>query len=994
MWLVAQSVSPRHASAAPDDQTWTPVPLPADGPAGGWVLAAGSDIRYLTVAADGTLYCYATPTATTDTLFKSGDGGLTWASVGHVRDAIVDIAVLPQDPTTVYYTTDSRVYRSTDAGATFAPFPGGPGGAGTGNVRITSLAAIRLGSGNLVAVSTQDADTGQWGGVYLFDEGALTSTWQDAAVGNYDALRVCFSPQYGADGTMVAVVTDGTDTFVRTRVGTGGWGAARGDARIGGVTVTAVVAFPPEYTAPSAFFIGLDMGTGAGDVYRIVSAAAPGLSTATPLRVAEGGGGADVCSLVVENHSPAPSILAGDARNARVFASTDGGTSWTISRRPPSGQTATSVALAPGFASQRKAYAATCGTESAFSVSVDDGATWDQTTLVDTVLSNILDVAASDGAATTTDFIITRSNASLESSLWRTQDNGVRWQRIFSSVLPGVDNFTLVMSAADQTGATLYLAGQIGAMPVVWQSTDAGKTFTARPSPCAVSVWVAPDHDALFVGGYDGAHGVVYHSTGGSVFFPEPAEVGARPLTCIIASPTYGQDGTVLVGNNAGEVFVSLDRGKTFVQVGQQLPLTTGIGRVSLAFDHDFNTNHVVYAATDAKVVGTSRARLFRNTIGGMGTWQSIHGSLPENAVFSRVCVGSAGALYALNTQTVLAADGKGGLLRSLTPSGEPAFEIVMRGLTDGTALNRLWVNGDRLWALVGANGMVSLTDRLAAPVQLSSPPHQTAGTGTETRLEWQTVGGATQYEWQISTDSGFGAMPAGSAGVTAGTSVSISGLKAGTVYHWRVRVTSPVHGPWSTVSSFTTRAFGLEVAPEPACPTPGATTPVRPLFQWKAVAGADMYDLLIATDPSFRDILVVRDGDAALPANAWQCDVDLAYGTTCFWKVRARTATSNSAWSQVSAFVTEPPPEPEPAPSPLPLPATPPAGDTVLRPTPDPPAGEQVVVVAPQTPAMPSANIIQFSIPGWALYAGLGLMLITVLLLGITLALLVARRK
>lgn len=993
MWSATGSLVPRSASAAPDDLTWTPVPLPANGPAGGWVLAAGSDIRHLTTAPDGTLYCYATPTATTDTLFKSSDDGLTWASTGHVRDVIVDIAVLPQDTPCIYYATASRVYRSTDAAATFMSLPPNPGGAGAGNLAITSLAVTRAAAGNLVTVSLRDTDAGQWGGVYLFNESDLTATWLDTAVGNYDALRVELSPQYAADGTMVAVMTDGTDTFVRTRIGAGAWGAARGDAVIGTATVTAALAFPPGYTAPSPFFIGLDTGTGAGDVHRIDPAAAPGPSSATPLRVAEGVVGADVCSLAADGFGPTASLLAGDARNARVYASTDGGANWTASRRPPSGQNSTSVAIAPSLAGQRKAYAATCGTESGFSVSTDGGATWAQTGLVDTALSTVLDMTALDYAATR--FIITWSDTSLESSLWRTQDNGVRWQRIFTSVLPGVDNFNLVMSAVDQTDATLYLAGQNGAMPVVWQSLDAGATFTARASPCTVIAWAAPDRVTLLIGGYDGTHGLVYRSTAGGAFFPEPAEVGTRPLTCIVTSPDFAQDGIILAGNNAGEAFVSQDRGKTFIQVGQQLPLTTGIGRVSLAFDRDFTTNRTVYASTDAKVVGASRARLFRNTIGGMGAWQSIHSSLPENAVFNRVGVGPAGALYALNTQTVLAADSKGGLLRSLPSSGQPAFEIILSGLTDGTALNRLWIHGDRLWALVGANGLVTLNDRLAAPLQLTSPSHESTGTGTETQLAWQAGAGATQYEWQVSGDSGFDALPAGSAGVTAGTTVSVSGLKAGGTYHWRVRVTSPVHGPWSAVSSFTTRSFGSEVAPEPAFPTPGATTPVRPLFQWQAIDGADRYDLLVATDPSFKNITVVRDADSALPANAWQCDVELAHATTFFWKVRARTSASSSAWSQVCAFVTEPTPvKPAPAPAPLPPPTTTLAGDTVVRPAPDPPAAEQVVVVAPQTPAMPTATIIQFSVPDWALYSGLGLMLITVLLLGITLALLLARRR
>ena len=49
--------------------------MPAEGITGKWALANGSDIRCLTMANDGTLYCYANPSGTTFTLFKSADNG-------------------------------------------------------------------------------------------------------------------------------------------------------------------------------------------------------------------------------------------------------------------------------------------------------------------------------------------------------------------------------------------------------------------------------------------------------------------------------------------------------------------------------------------------------------------------------------------------------------------------------------------------------------------------------------------------------------------------------------------------------------------------------------------------------------------------------------------------------------------------------------------------------------------------------------------------------
>ena len=107
------------SNAAEDGARWSPLPLPSDGDTGNWTLAGDAEPALLTVTADGTLYCYATPTGTTDTLFQSKDSGLSWRSIGRVKDTIIAIAVVPQDATTIYYATVSTVYRSTDGGNTF-----------------------------------------------------------------------------------------------------------------------------------------------------------------------------------------------------------------------------------------------------------------------------------------------------------------------------------------------------------------------------------------------------------------------------------------------------------------------------------------------------------------------------------------------------------------------------------------------------------------------------------------------------------------------------------------------------------------------------------------------------------------------------------------------------------------------------------------------------------------------------------------------------------
>ena len=68
--IFALAGSPATAAEA----RWSPINTPAEGDAGNWVLAAGSDVRHLSIAIGGSLYCHANPTGTTYTLFKSTGG--------------------------------------------------------------------------------------------------------------------------------------------------------------------------------------------------------------------------------------------------------------------------------------------------------------------------------------------------------------------------------------------------------------------------------------------------------------------------------------------------------------------------------------------------------------------------------------------------------------------------------------------------------------------------------------------------------------------------------------------------------------------------------------------------------------------------------------------------------------------------------------------------------------------------------------------------------
>lgn len=1012
--ILNAAVFATHPAAAADAVKWTKVNIPTEGRAGGWVLADGSDVQHVTLAGDGTLYAYGKDLAYT--LYRSTDGG-SWSHIGNVQHAIVGIATSPRDAGTIYYATTSAVYRSADGGQTFQALPG-PGGAGAGNIEITSLAAGWLG-GNVIAVGTRDVDASQFGGVYNLDEGDVVPGWADTGLGNYDVYAVAFSPGYSADRQLVAVVTDETDTFVTAMIGGAGWGAAIGDARLNkdnavthapvAAAVSAAIAFPGDYDADTSSgscvqYVAIDTGTGGGDVYKISSAEAPQDSAATDLNAGSPSnlGNIDITGLAAYGHAPSVSLLAGAADSAKIYFSADGGETWKRSRKEPTGESRTFVLVAPDSGNTVRAYAATSGDESAISISQDHGDTWNQLSLIDTGISNLVDLAPSPGyRQDNTLFLLTFGD---EHSLWRSRDVGNAWERVFAGSLAEVDSLKLV-ALPPQYGdgsPTVFLAGNSDGLPAVWKSADGGQSFRRRftrdpatGATFAIDAWAVADDNTLFIG----SSGKVYRTANGGFSYSEGAAAGSQSLNSVALSPGYAQDKTILVGNRYGWVYLSDDNGASFGPLpagATAAPLTDFL---SVAFDPAFERNRTVYAASS-----TAGAGVYRFVIGTSADWERIDGTLPAAAELSRLVVAGDGTMYAAR------ADDDGGMERCLNPAYSlgPTFETVTRGLGDGAALYGIWQSDHRLWSLDTANNrLMTFHDTLTSPVKGASPDNAASGTGNlndhavrNMDLDWGTLEGATSYRWQIDDDTDLSSVPSGFEGTTEASSAHLPDLEPATTYYWRVRASAPVLSPWSDKWYFTT-ILDTEVANiRLESPAAGAiNVPVKPVFQWAAVVGADAYELMVSPEADFTSPPIIKEDDYALQATAWQCDLSLDNDTTYYWKVRAISASTRSAWSAVGAFVTEPPPPevttlppPRTAPPPLtPPPEMLPAPTSTLMPL----RTVTAPAVSPPQVAPPAPMIIQFpSPPDWAIYMIGGLLLAVILMLIIIMLLVVGIRR
>ncbi|MDD5338889.1 MAG: hypothetical protein PHG35_05715 [Dehalococcoidales bacterium] len=961
---------------------WSKVNIPSGGLAGGWVLAGGSDVKCLTAAIDGTLYAYGA--GLTDTLLKSTDGGKRWSAIGNVRDAITGIAVSPADPAIIYYATVSSVYRSADGGIYFQKLPDVPTRAGA---VVTSISVTWL-NNNIIAVATADANPAEFGGVYIFDEGEFYHGWADAAIGDYDVYALSFSPDYPASLQLVAVVSNEADTFVFNKMGNADWNTFIGLAQLNRdncippasvVAIGAAIAFPEGYQsyAASSFFVGINTGTAEGDVYKITTADTPNNSLATDLNC-----GMDVSALAAHLDTQQINLIAGSASTGYVCISRDGGASWAYSQKNPTGNAVTSILFASDFDSSGSIYAATSGNSSALSISHDMGLTWNQISLIDAAITTLKDFAPSpDSSQLNTLFLITSYlEGSLRHSLWRSLNDGASWERILSSDSTSVDSLSLVSLPPEYSPGclTLFVYGASNGKPVIWKSQDNGQSFLYRPirdpstgTSFNINVWTVADADTLYLGSADGA---VYTTADSGYSYLQCASAGGSQLNSLALSPGFANDGAILAGNIEGGIYFSDNRGYSFVPLPLDAASPPLEGAVTVAFDPNFTTSRTVYAASDVADSG-----IYRFIIGTSEEWESIVSSLPVGASINRLSVSAAGVLYAANGNV------DGGMERCLNPrySLTPLFESISRGLSDGAKLYGLWQRNGQLWSIDLHNiKLMTFLDTLTSPVTLVAPDNASTGIGVlydhavkDISIAWDTLTGATNYEWQCSFDSSFSTIPADCSGTASGGPMYLPPLQPATTYYWRVRACSPAFSLWSEKWSFTTIMDTATLDLILESPSPGATgISIKPVFQWTGILGAEAYEMLIATDADFFHTVILKIGDYALKTNAWNCDVNLDGGTVYYWKIRAVTASTRSAWSSVGIFTT------------VFL-----AGETVPSTIPQPELLGALATpkIAPSTSATtPASSGLVLDIPVWAFYLFGGL--ISIVLLSLTIVLII----
>jgi len=617
----------------------------------------------------GSVYCLVFDPSRPSTLyagtdkgvFKSGDGGATWAAANSGLSARVQtIAIDPASTSTLYAGTVTPdgvesvgIFKSTDGGASWAAANEGlvDTTLGISPVDIEVLAFDPRHPGTLWA-GTRFSD--------IFESTDGGTTWQNKTFGGYNlALEVSafrFDPSNSS--TILAASSAG---LLRSTDGGENWDTY-GNA---GESFFSLV---PDPISPATLYAGNTAGSG---IFKSTDAGAHWTSINKNLTVNQGSGGTFLPLVVALTVDPSrPSTLYAGTYGNGLFQSTDAGATWASVNAGMRSSYVWTVAPAPGQSST--VFAGTVG--AGVYESVDAARTWSPTNsglslglvsalVADSAAPHALYAAAFDG-------------------VYKSLDGGGSWQPS-NNGLPVAPVTALVQ----QPGSRALFAGTRGAG--LLKSTDAGATWSGSAQGLAdsyvASIAIDPSNASILYAGT--AHPDtsqserVYKSTnGGSTWTQTSLDARTFSITSISVNPAKPSQ-IVAVSRGALGYFQSLDAGQTWSTVttdancggvnsvlfdssGATTYLAGGIGACRSTdggktwllanvgnfasvrtFLIDPSNAATLYAGAEP-TTAASAGGVYRSTDGGQ-TWEAVGSGLSSDSVTSLATDPARGVLHA-----------------------------------------------------------------------------------------------------------------------------------------------------------------------------------------------------------------------------------------------------------------------------------------------------------------------------------------------------------
>jgi photosystem II stability/assembly factor-like uncharacterized protein len=865
---------------------WSEVDTPGNL---GNVIVSPSEINDLAIGIDGmTFYAVDTPN---NKIYKSLDGGKTWNDLSSnligsgASLPAWNITVAPDNPSFVASITSSgglprNVFVSTDGGASWQN-TGSPAADNIGDIVISP----NYGSYD-IAIGTRTG-TGN-GDVYVLNSSSPGEWISQGLTGDVVSLK--FSPGYRADASLVTVSATGSGTYVNlgvhdTAANTTDW-ATWGPVEVtaGGAgtspkvnqMITADLELPSDFSGQSPnlrrMYVSLEATANAG-IFRLDDTVCH-LLMPPPL--------ARIASIAYYGSYGSGKLLAGAVLGDTSSAATTtwftnepvtcSATCWFQAQKAPTGGGNSGFANARVIWSPNgnHAYCATSSAvlstaadwpggyligspldESAFSLSQDNGETWNQLSLIDTEIDFLSDVAVTPES----DIIYLSSinnHGGINSfdSIWKTTGapTGNTWERVLC-FLPAGDDIIMRTSNAGNDPAVYFASRSTGDLR---QSLDGGQTWNNTLPEVNVTDFAATRIDntpTLFILN----DSYVRHGTTNGQTWQWSTNIDTTLSTghTINATPT----GVVVVGDGGdGMVAYSLDGGASFAKT-VAIPES---GKMQVIADYRFRNALPLYAASDS-----AASEIYYWIVGSSSYWSPM-GS-PGHGFYG---LAQLGTLYGAWTNA-----GSTSVDRTLEPEKlEPPYiewDTLGVGLTPGVVFTRepssLNVSaGINLWAIdnrpyTATTGRLwNFYDPLSPSPQYTPPPPPSqevlfqapvAISPTEGQVipiyldtgeigavtfKWRHRTAAEEYELWLAKDEDFNQIvlkqeikPDNVLSPAWRLPETVS-LEKGGHYFWKIRVVQAEtgetgKGQWSNIMSFSTASPPLEEVSGPQ------STPTKP---------------------------------------------------------------------------------------------------------------------------------------------------------------------
>ena len=824
-----------------------------------FVILVNEHVVTLAVS-EGGLAIFAGTGNSVGTIYVSTDKGVTWDDSAAPEGEGVDvdlIAVSPDDPRyiAVADATSTEVIISDDGGATFDSL-------GLVDATLSDYATLldvavsrESGDNRWIAVAS---DNGSGVGIAYYEIGAIGAAWTEISSGDMgsaftagenDAAALAFSPNFHSDEIMIAVTANSSSNTVDFQMFSFNQEEWNADAGFDDFPVDILDGTSDTFTTADALDVALgpDYLGSDGDMRIAFVGTATNLENETSgiFRLEDD----DVEVLKDEKaiNSVAfdgVNLLAGRYDATDVYRSADPlasspDVSGSKSYKHPGGADKVIVGWAGDVA-----VAATQGNGSGFSVSQNDGKTFNDISLIDTTLSTLSDVALSaDGEML---YLVTHDNDHDNLSVWRLFDDA--WERVFFEDNTTTADSDYILRIAPDDQSVIFMADVDGTN--IFYSTDSGDSrwYTRSSRYDIADLAVETTGEVLYVLENNANACYVSKSTNTGFTWGSKETTGLADGDGTIVS--LGED-LLIVGSIDGTVSYSTDGNDSWTDLEDKM----GTGELVQVTAQGLADGDFIFAA-QAKTNGS----IYRWELGEDDSWDDFF-DMTDSYSATGIALDSGGKiLYVLATNGTDSRLYRTDDATKSSPTVKDATTSTGEDFNSTPSALRMTSGSNVLWAIdTDTPELFSLEDTVvtAVPV-LRSPPagftvhvNEVSGNLNNVSLIWESPSDDVyEFDYEVAFDSDFDEILSSDTETAAGpwdegdTHAEVllgTSLIPDTTYYWRVRVDEPFRSGWAEASFKVGAAEArppvtVEIPPAPditvEMPAPEVTVTIPPVVQ------------------------------------------------------------------------------------------------------------------------------------------------------------------